>query len=89
MIRYKIKGGLLVLRSDIDKTTKESTKTQKMTNILTMISQLALSAPQEILLVSKMPTVIFLFYVIVVSVNTKRSTPRKKRILNHQKFRFQ
>ena len=41
---------------EIDKTATVYTNTKKVTNISNMISQLEPSAPQEILLVSKIPT---------------------------------
>ena len=66
--------------SEIEKTTKEYNKTQKVTNIPNMISQLEPSLPQEILLVSKMPTYVFLLYVAGPSVNPERLIPRKKGI---------
>ena len=42
--------------AEIEKTTKEYTKTQKVTNISILINQLEPSASKEILLESKIPT---------------------------------
>ena len=65
-------------------TTKYSIRTQKVTNISTMISQLEPSAPQEILLVSKMPTNVSILSSTIARVTSEIWIQRKKGIWSHQ-----
>ena len=64
--------------AEIDKTTKECTKTQKVINISTIISPLEPSAPQETFLVSKIPTGVSILSGIGASVTPEKRIPRKK-----------
>ena len=76
----------MVPSAEIDKITKIYTKAYKLTNISTMISKLEASAPQEILLVSKISTDVSLLSGTVTSVTPERPISRKKGIRNHQKY---
>ena len=64
--------------AEIDKTNKQSTNTQKVTNRATMISRLEPLAPQEIFLESKMPTDVSLLSGTGASVTPERHIPRKE-----------
>ena len=68
----------MVPGAEIDKITKEYIKTQKATNISTMISKLEPSAPQEIFFVSKIPTDVYLLSGTGASVTPERRISRKK-----------
>ena len=62
---------------EIYKTAKEYTKTQKLTNISTLIIQLETSVPQKILLVSKDRTNVSLLSETGSSVTPERRIPEK------------
>ena len=76
----KMNEDFVAPRADIDKTTKESTKTHKFTNKSTLISLLEPSAPKEMFLESKIPTDVSILSGIGVSVTPERYIPRKKGI---------
>ena len=73
----KSNEGLVVPSSKTEKTTKESIKTQKVTNKSTFIIKLYTSAPKEILLEYKIPADISLLSGTGVSVTPERRIPRK------------
>ena len=70
----KPKEDFVAPSSEIDKT-KNPTKTQKVTNISTLISQLEPSEPHEIFLVSKIPTDFSLLSLTVASVTPEIRIP--------------
>ena len=60
-----------------------------MNKISTMISPLEISAPQEIFLVSEIPTDVYLLSRIGAGVTPEKRIPRKQLIWNHQTFSLQ
>ena len=68
----------MVPSSEIYKTTKEYTNTQKVTSIITIISLLEPSLPQETFLVSNISTFVSLLYEIGSCVTPERWIPRKR-----------
>ena len=76
----KLKEDFVAPSYEIEKKTKEYTNTQKVTNILTMISQLESSSPKKIFLEYKIPNNVSLLSVTEVSVTPEIRIPRKKGI---------